>query len=323
MSARVQPNFFVVGAGKAGTTSLHGYLAQHPQIYMSPVKEPCYFAAEIRAEKLSAAVQRHVRLQSRSLAAVLDDGGEVSSTGWLAADWEQYLRLFQHVKHETAIGEASAIYLWSESAPARIRAAAPAAKIVMILRDPAERAYSQYLHQVSVGLTGATFREHIQTCLTARREAFGIHHPFLEAGLYYEQVKRYLEIFPREQVRIYWYEEAWKDPAEMLRDLFEFLDVSPEFQPDFSHRSLVRRAPRYRTLHFVLKRLALWYPLRRLIPEGLHPRLKAFAFQQGRSLAMEAADRRVLLDYYRDDIGKLARLLNRDLSEWLKSAGAR
>src|SRR6266480_4040592 len=125
MSRTPLPNFFIVGAGKAGTTSLHRYLAQHPQIYMSPVKEPCYFASEIRPANLSAPIQRHVRLQSRALAGVLDDGRPTGSMGWLACDWDEYVRLFQNTRDETAIGEASAAYLWSETAAENIRSRFP------------------------------------------------------------------------------------------------------------------------------------------------------------------------------------------------------
>jgi Sulfotransferase family len=318
MAAQFLPNFFIVGAGKAGTTSLHRYLSQHPQIYMSPVKEPCYFASEVRPESLSSPMQRHLALQSRSLAAVLHDGKPTTPMGWLAGDWAEYLRLFQHVQQETAIGEASAIYLWSASAPGNIQARVPDAKIIMILRSPAERAFSQYLHQVSVGLTRATFREHIQTCMSAPRSVLGIHYPFLEIGLYSEQVKRYLDRFPKERLRIYWYEEAWSEPGRMLRDLFEFLNVDTRFQPDLSLKSLERRAPRSVGLHYFLKQSKLWYPLRRLVPSALRSRLKTLAFRQSKSIAMDAADRRYLIDYYRDDIGKLASLLNRDLSAWVR-----
>src|SRR5262245_13886221 len=122
------PNFFLVGTGKAGTTSLHRYLQQHPQIYMSPVKEPSYFASEIRPENLTEPLRRHVRLQSRELAKHLADGKPVSPLGWLAAEWDDYLRLFAKVKNEKAIGEASAIYLWSETAARNIHARIPAAK---------------------------------------------------------------------------------------------------------------------------------------------------------------------------------------------------
>src|SRR4051812_12329998 len=131
--AETLPNFFVVGAGKAGTTSLHRYLAQHPQIYMSPVKEPCYFASEIRPAQLSSATARHVQRQTQALPELLRDGKPVQPHGWLACDREDYLRLFQHANGQRAIGESSAAYLWSESAPGNIAAEVPDARIVMIL----------------------------------------------------------------------------------------------------------------------------------------------------------------------------------------------
>lgn len=84
----------------------------------------------------------------------------------------------------------------------------PDAKIVMILRDPAEHAFSQYQHQLSAGLTRAGFPDHLRECMRPG-VGLGIHHPFLEVGLYYRQVKRYLDRFPRDRIRIYWYEEAW------------------------------------------------------------------------------------------------------------------
>src|SRR5262249_32274011 len=104
------PNFFIVGAGKAGTTSLHSYLAQHPQICMSPVKEPCYFADEIRAKNLSPALQRHVRKQTAHLASRLGDGRPVKDLGWIAGDFDDYLRLFQRAGGARAVGESSAAY---------------------------------------------------------------------------------------------------------------------------------------------------------------------------------------------------------------------
>jgi hypothetical protein len=313
--AATLPNFFVVGTGKAGTTSLHRYLAQHPQIYMSPVKEPCYFAAEIRPQKLGAPLQRHLRMQTKSLPRVLGDGKPVSPMGWLACDWDDYLRLFQHVNGQRAIGESSAAYLWSETAPGNIAACVPDAKIVMILRDPAERAYSQYLHQVSVGLTSASFREHLREC-SRTQTTLGIHHPFLEVGLYAGQVKRYLERFPREHVRIYWYEEAWRDPSQLLADVFSFLGVDA-FAADTSLRSLERRAPRFRAAHYWMKRLAVWYPLRALVPGPLRGSLKRAAFRSG-APPMDPEDRRFLVDYYREDIGRLAAMTGRDLSAWLR-----
>ena len=317
MSPQPLPNFFIVGTGKAGTTSLYSYLQQHPQIYMSPVKEPGYFASEIRAETLSEPIRRHVALQSLQLPKVLNDGEAVKPFGWIAGEWDDYIRLFQGVNGEQAIGEATAAYLWSATAAANIHARLPEARIIMILRDPAERAFSQYLHQLSVGLTGATFREHLEECARGGERKLSAVYPFLEIGLYYEQVKRFLDLFPRGRIRVYWYEEAWRQPANLLADVFRFLDVDAAFQPDLSRQSHQRRAPRLVGLHYFLKKSGLWYPLKALVPARLRTAFRQFAFRRGRSLTMQPEDRRYLIDYYRDDIQRLAALLGHDLSAWL------
>jgi hypothetical protein len=311
------PNFFIVGAGKAGTTSLYSYLRQHPRIYMSPVKEPAYFASEIRADALSEPLLHHVGLQSRELPGVLNDGGTYKPYGWIAGEWEDYERLFQAAREETAIGEASAAYLWSCTAAANIHARLPVARIIMILRDPAERAFSHYLHLLSLGFTGATFRRHLEACALDGGCKLSITYPFLEIGLYYQQVKRFLDLFPRNRIRIYWYEEAWREPAKLLADVFRFLDVDDTFHPDFSRRAHQRRAPRFVDLHYFLKRTGLWYPSKTLIPASTISRLRRLAFRSGPSLMMDPADRRYLIDYYRDDIQRLSTLLDRDLTSWL------
>jgi Sulfotransferase family len=223
--AQTLPNFFIVGTGKAGTTSLYHYLSQHPQIFMSPLKEPCYFASEICTENLAEDHRRHIRRMSRRIPERFGDSEAAGPSGWLVKDWMTYVRLFENVRDQTAIGEASVAYLWSTTAAGNIAAELPDAKIVIILRDPAERAFSQYLHQLSMGMVCWTFREHIENCIRYRGPRFSVYHPFLEVGLYYAQVQRYLQLFPRNNIQIYWYEDAWKDPRRFLRDLFEFLGV--------------------------------------------------------------------------------------------------
>jgi hypothetical protein len=105
------PNFFVVGAPKAGTTSLYWYLDQHPQVYMSPIKEPNYFAAEIREENFDP------KLDTRGLREFLSGPMREKRFGGIVADWEDYLRLFASARNECALGEASSVYLWSQTAP--------------------------------------------------------------------------------------------------------------------------------------------------------------------------------------------------------------
>src|ERR1044072_795943 len=169
---------------------------------MSPVKEPCYFASELRAENLSRDFARYIERQTRELPRFLGDDLPVKPLGWLVADWDDYLRLFQKVTDEKAVGEATASYLWSETSAANISARIPDARIIMILRDPAERAFSQYMHHLADGFTRYTFREQIEKGARAGGRELSILHPFLEVGLYYRQVKRYLERFPRENIRI-------------------------------------------------------------------------------------------------------------------------
>jgi hypothetical protein len=311
------PNFFIVGTGKAGTTSLYHYLQQHPQIYMSPIKEPCYFASEIRPENLTASHLRHIRRMSRELPGRLSDGKPVRPLGWLVSQWEDYLRLFARVNTETAIGEASVGYLWSRTAAANIASRMPNAKIIMILRDPSERAFSQYLHQLSVGLTYSTFREHIKNCMRNSERKLGAHYPFLEVGLYTAQVKRYLDLFPGNNIRIYWYEEAWKDPPSLLEDLFDFLSVDSTFRSDTSKKKLQRRAPRFTVLNYLVKQFGISHRLREMTPVRLRPQIRTLLFRDGFRLKMRPLDRRYLVDYYRDDVVNLASLLNRDLSGWL------
>ena len=311
------PNFFIVGAGKSGTTSLYHYLRQHPQIYMSPIKEPCYFASEVRVENLAPSYRRHVRRMSRRLPEVLAAVNSVKPLGWLVSEWDDYLRLFQNVEGQTAIGEASAAYLWSTTAASNIAVRRPDARIVMILRDPAERAFSQYLHQLAAGLIHCSFRKHIQQCIRNDRNDISAQYPLLEIGLYYDQVKRYLERFPRHNIRIYWYDEAWRDPGVLLADLFRFLAVDPTYRPDTSRRSLERRAPRFPAVNHVLKRFEIAHCLNEASPSALRPIVRRLLFQSGPALRMDARDRQYLVDYYREDVMKLAALLDRDLSAWL------
>jgi Sulfotransferase family len=304
------PNFFVVGAGKSGTTSLYHYLRQHPQIYMSPVKEPCYFADEIRGKNIAAPFLKNLNRQSRQLP-------NAKPLGWIAQEWEDYAALFRDASGHAAIGEATAAYLWSATAAANIRRTIPAAKIIMILRDPAERAFSHYLHQLSTGYTRRSFRAHLHRCLRDDHRELSIYYPFLEAGLYAGQVQRFLDLFPRDRVRIYWYEEAWRDARKFLEDLFTFLQVDPAFAVDTSRKTLERRAPRFHRAHYYLKKFNLWTPMRAAVPASLQTRLRRAAFTAGNSIAIDPADRQFLINYYRPDIERLSTLLDRDLNSWL------
>src|ERR1022692_3981582 len=112
----MEPNFFIVGAPKAGTTSLCSYLGQHPQIYMSPIKEPSYFASELRPENFHPRFQPRMKREVENVRQYLSGPMTEQRFGGPVVEWESYLRLFQNARQGQAIGEGSASYLWSASA---------------------------------------------------------------------------------------------------------------------------------------------------------------------------------------------------------------
>jgi hypothetical protein len=286
---------------------------------MSPVKEPNYFSFEVRPEAFHPDFRRAAISSSKNLMRFLNNPvpGAPHPQG-IVCESDDYFKLFRGADKEAAIGEASVCYLWSATAAANIRAAVPDAKIIMILRDPAERAYSQYLHNARDGVVRSSFREQIERGARNTGREFQPLYPFLENGLYYEQVKRYLDLFPRENVRIYLYEEAWQQPTRLLKGVFGFLAVDLAFNSDFSSKELERRAPRSMTANYLLNKSGVGSRLRAILPASLRSRARAILFKPRGPATMDTRDRQYLRDYYREDVEKLAELLALDLGKWLE-----
>ena len=297
------PNFLVIGAGKSGTTSLYNYLKQHPQIYMSPVKEPRFFALEGKGIDFNGP-------------------GDKKALGSSITDIEAYHRLFDGVTDETAVGEASPLYLYSSRAPGRIANHVPGAKLIAVLRDPAERAYSGFLHLVRDGLEPLdNFARALEEEEARIESNYAPHWHYKAGGFYYTQLSRYLERFDRDSIRVYLYEDLKADPLGVVRDIFGFLSVEKRFVPDISLRHNAGGVPRDKRLHaFLTGSSPLRAALKPLIPAGvrrnLSSNLKKRNLQEPPPLTPEV--RQKLIEAYREDILKLQSLLRRDLSNWLK-----
>jgi hypothetical protein len=313
----VLPNFFIVGAPKAGTTSLYYYLDQHPDIFMSPVKEPHYFAEEIRIDNISQRWQDWARQEDASLQLYLRGPMQEKQFGGIVANWTDYLKLFENVNGEKAIGEASVCYLWSKTAADNIASAVPGAKIIMMLRDPVDRAFSQYKQTVARGLIGTSFREQLRKSMHNKSDQFELMNPFLEFGRYSEQVKRYTTRFPRENLRIYLYEDYKQHPTSILSDIFSFLGVDCQFSPDMSERHHEPTLPRFKWLTFTLKKYGVWSAFKNIVPRDLVPTVKKWA-SRDKQTTLDQADRLSLQNYYREDVLRLSDLIERDLSGWLE-----
>jgi hypothetical protein len=197
------PNLFIVGAAKAGTTSLHHYLAAHPEIYMSPVKEPHY----------------HSGVGTRR-------GAPAPRPSFDAAG---YRALFAAGTGRRWRGESSTSYLWSAQAPGSIAALAPDARIIIVLRDPIERAFSHYLMDLREGFHAiSSFTAALEQELANPPGSWEESNLYVELGLYAAQVARYLELFGAERVQLVSFAELAAAPAAVLERLFAFLGVDPE-----------------------------------------------------------------------------------------------
>ena len=290
------PTFLIIGAMKSGTTALYYYLAQHPQIFMSPVKEPNFFC--------------NGELES-------SDSKSVTHIG-------AYQDLFKNVYDEKAIGEASHCYLYEPEAVARIQQYVPDAKLVAILRNPVDRAHSHFLHKVRDGTEPLTdFAQALREEETGANQNRNVQD-YVGRGRYYEQLKRYFDAFDRDQLKVYLYEDLSNTPIDTLQNAFRFLGVDDSFVPDVSLRRNVSGYPKYKALDEFLRRPSpVKDALKMHLPARLRWRLsRAFDSLKTRNLseppAVQPEVRRQLIEEYREDILKLQALLGRDLSGWLE-----
>lgn len=308
------PNFFILGAAKSGTTSLYHYLKGHPQIYMSPVKEPEFF---------SFMGQR------------IDRGDHRLAPGIFAVtDPAAYEALFKDAGGKPVVGEASPSYLYVPEAAQKIRTWIPDPKFVAILRDPAERAYSHFNMRRNKGSANShetldSFEEALKAEEARIREGWACGWHYKARGFYYGQVKRYHDLFGRERLRVFLYEDLCSDPRRVLKEISRFLGVDDSFMPDLKrvhNKGRYQTRPRSRLLQGFLMRenpfKSLFRPLlgpegRRWMRRSLHRMNTAVGSE--RPAGLDPRTRKHLVEEYREDILKLQGLIGRDLSAWLEA----
>jgi hypothetical protein len=300
------PTFLVIGAYKAGTTSVHHYLQQHREVYVPRRKEPNYFAFGDVAVPVGAP----------STAVLAPHPAAASSV----TRREDYVRLFDGVRGERAVGEVSPEYLVNERACEAIAAELPDARLVAVLRNPVERAFSDYLMYRRDGVEReADFGRALdqQEARRRRREPTGW---YVETGFYGRQLARYLDAFPPEQVDVHLFEDLARDPQGTMAAIFTFLGVEPVALQSVDQYN-ASGVPRNPVLAAVL-RARRWVgpPVKRVLPERLRPAIERFV-QRGLDRPTLAPEHRArLVDTYGDDVRLLERLTGRDLSPWLATA---
>jgi hypothetical protein len=326
------PNCLVIGAPRSGTTSVYEYLNAHPDVYMSPVKEPDFFSRTTldAVHRPDSGSGRTPEENDRCRAA-------------LQADLDQYLALFAGASDEKIRGEASAIYLGHPTAAEHIRRYVPDVKLIAILRDPAERIYSHYLHakriQAEYSRTapdgGAGERsldeKFAEVVECAYRHGFSgpaITDPevWVRSGFYFRHLTRFRSLFPEQQLRVFLFEDLVRDARGLMADIFGFLEVDELFVLPTTEAFNATVVPRSRGLfRFFTTRNSVMRFARSVSP----PLVRAVVMRtRNRVLAsskpeLQAELRHKLVSIYREDINQLQGLLSRDLSAWLDEENGR
>ncbi|MEO6349504.1 MAG: sulfotransferase [Candidatus Limnocylindrales bacterium] len=207
------PDTFIIGAPKSGTTSLYVWLSGHPQVFMTPVKEPCYYSRDLSSDK----------------------SGNFMRFG---TDRQRYLALFDGAGSAERLGEASTRYLYSEEAPQLIAADSPDARVIALLRNPIDFIASLHAHKLAGGTEDLESLENALDAEADRHAGKRIprdSNPHLatyrDRARFGEQLPRWIEKFGRERVHVIVFEEMVADPSRHFRQVLEFLDVDPDYAP--------------------------------------------------------------------------------------------
>lgn len=297
------PNFLIVGTARAGTTSLHEYLGGHPDIFMPLQKEPCFFT--FYGDHPVYKDSRHRYL----------------------TESEDYLALFAG-RTELVMGESSTPYLYFfDKTIAHIEQLVPNAReemrILIILRDPAERAYSQYMHNRRDLREPLSFEEAIAAEKQRMADQWHFDYAYVDKGFYFQQVKAYLDHF--RHVKIVFYDTLEKNPEKLLAEVYAFLGVS-----DAQSGKMVKRNQSgemkvkwFKQIITTRKNPILNF-FRKLMSRDTKKRLRNWIKDKLlrynlKKTEMAPATRKQLVELYRSDIEQLQQLVQKDLSDWLRA----
>lgn len=263
-------NFFIVGAAKAGTTSIYHYLNEHPDVYVSPIKEPNFFSTDIDTSKFTATFRNNL---FTDLSSYFSHKKLKTIQQAFVRDEDQYNRLFEDATGKKVICECSTSYLPSTCAAKSIHEYNPDSKILIILREPIDRLYSHYLMALRFGFTSLPFREALEKDIAQSEKGIGVSEMFLELSSYTNQVQRYLDTFTNKQVKIMFFENLKSDPKSFISEVMKFLEIEPITVQDTSIRNEAS-LPKFIRLNRVLTKTGVKKRVMGILPKGIKNSLK-------------------------------------------------
>lgn len=297
-------NLFIVGAAKCGTTSLYNYLAQHPDVYFSRVKEPNFYSDA----------------ESHNPAAYLKPKKGQFYHNKIINDKDIYYSLFDEVENEKIVADSSPSYLWDINAANHIFKDFPNAKIIILLRDPIQRAFSHFLMDLKDGnQSNENFKEALLNDAKTQPKIWGRSHLYTEIGMYHDQVKNYIDTFGSNQVKVIIYKDFITNTQANLKAICRFLNI--EEQPiDLIDYNKVYNP--YVVPKSKLSKLILTYKnklglLKVLVPKFVKEYLNnKMLFKQEEKPKINNRDKTYLYTIFEKDIIKLENLLQIDLKQW-------
>lgn len=277
------PDFFLVGAPKSGTTSLYEYLGQHPQIFTPPIKEPHFFACP-----------------------------EVKDTYYdvpFVDTMTEYVEIFKESKNTQKAGDFSSSYLHRERAACRIKHHCPESKILILLRDPVERAISHYLMDVRDGYQPYSLME----CLKGAKKLRPYYREYVEVGLYSKQIKRYKSLFDSSDVKIITFKELTNETKKVLENISHFIEVENFRGWNVSDQHNSYRS--FKSSYFGRAVKHEWVQeFSSIVPGSLKEVIKRIIFTSEKPDFEK--ERKKLKNIFRKDIKKLNPIINKDISHW-------
>lgn len=296
------PTFVTIGAPKSGTTSLYYYLRQHPDIYLPERKELHYFSFP-------------------ELGMSSSGPGDAAVLTGLCQTWEQYTAYYADVPDRRAIGDISASYLYYSSSARKIFEKLGLVKIIVIIRNPVDKAYSQYMHLVREGLETLSFSEAIAAESHRVKQGWGDMWRYLESGHYGSRLEEFITVFGKENVKIIVFDDFVKNTPLILTDLLKYLSVDPKFKIPTNEIFNRTGAPRSTYISHILRNSS-WF--KELVKPffSINHRYKfrnwLMNLNTGDKPELPPEMYRHLLNNFRDDIVRVEGLIGKPTG-WLQS----
>ncbi len=263
----IKPTFFIVGTPKSGTTSLFKYLEEHPQVFVPSIKEPHFFAFP-----------------------------EVKNTYYktkIINNKPDYLKLYKQAKSFKAAGDFSTSYLKNSKTAQRIYDFNPQAKIIIVLRNPVERAISHYLMDYNLGYVKAPLKE----IITYPKKHALFYNQYISLGEYEAQIQKYTQVFPKEQILIFSSNQFFNNTQKVLQNVFQFLEIKEDISINLGQKHNQYNVPKYSFVQKLTQSSTL-IKLKNLVPEFVLQPLKSVLVDNNKPKPEFVEEKEFLTAYY-------------------------